>query len=77
MILVVLSHWAIINSKTTKQIGILKINTIANLISERDDILMLSMLGKIFSGQHFKIFFFVSQKIGFDIPCKMSQMETK
>ena len=33
---------------------------------------MLSMLGKHLSRQHFKIFFLFSQKIGFDISCKLS-----
>ena len=33
---------------------------------------MLSMLGKNFSRQHFKIFFLFSQKIGFDISSKLS-----
>ena len=39
-------------------------------------ILMLSTLGKIFSRWHFEIFFLFSQKTGFDISCKLSQMET-
>ena len=35
--------------------------------------LMLSTLGKIFNGQHFRIFFFLfSQETGFDISCKLS-----
>ena len=34
---------------------------------------MLSTLGKIFSRQHFEIFFLIfSQKTGFDISCKLS-----
>ena len=37
---------------------------------------MLSMLGKISSRQHFEICFFFSQKIGFDISCKLSPKET-
>ena len=36
-----------------------------------------SSLGKIFSRRHFGIFFSsFSQKTGFDIPCKLSPMET-
>ena len=33
-------------------------------------ILMLSMLGKIFSRRHWKYFSYFSQKIGFEISCK-------
>ena len=40
-------------------------------------ILMLSILGKIFSEQHLEYFsFFFFQREGFDIPCKVSPMET-
>ena len=36
--------------------------------------LMLSMLGKYFIRRHFEIFFsYFSQKIGFDISCKLSK----
>ena len=45
-------------------------------------VLTLSTLGKISSRQHFEIyihvyiFFYFSQKTGFDISCKLSPMET-
>ena len=35
----------------------------------KQGILMLSMLGKNFSKQHFEIYFIFSQKKGLDIPC--------
>ena len=37
---------------------------------------MLTMLGKISSKQHIEVFFLFSQKTGFDIPCKLSLLET-
>ena len=39
-------------------------------------LLMLSILGKIFSRQRFEIFSYFSQKTGFDILCKLSPVET-
>ena len=38
--------------------------------------LILSMLNENFSTRHFEIFSYFSQKIGFDIPCKLSPKET-
>ena len=39
--------------------------------------LTLNTLGKIFSRQHFEIFFsYFSQKTGYDISCKLSPKET-
>ena len=38
--------------------------------------LTLSTLGKIFSRRHIGVFFFSSQKTGFDISCKLSPVET-
>ena len=37
--------------------------------------LTLSTLDKIFSGGHSEIFSYFSQKTGFDISCKLSQLE--
>ena len=34
------------------------------------------MLGKNLSRQHFEIFLYISQKIGFDSSCKLSPKET-
>ena len=38
---------------------------------------MLSMLGKIFSASILKYFFLLSQKIVFDISCKLSPRENR
>ena len=38
--------------------------------------LMLSTVGKIFSRQHFEIFYNSSQETGFNISCKLPPLET-
>ena len=46
------------------------------LLLSRVILLTLSTLGKIFSRRHIDWFSYFSQKTGFDISCKLSQLET-
>ena len=46
------------------------------IYDQKKNPLMLSILGKIFSGQHFKYFSYFSQETRFDISCILSSLET-